>query len=313
MLLGVILLTMMAPPPSDLSGYWTNFSITGLQRPTGLRSVTISDERAAKIEREENDPLPQAQQQVGQADVGARESEWMLAPSRLARIAGKARTSWLTDPPDGQLPYSAAGRAALAQARDAFDHAFDNPEERPTDEQCLLGSGTPAGPPLNNPPFNPFYEIVETPGAVAIIAEMDHDVRLIRMGDRPGPHLAITPWMGNSVGHWEGGTLVVVTTGLNPKEARHGGEAMLSPRAEITERFTRTSPETISYRFSVSDPTYYTRTWSGEMPLKRVAGPLLEYACHEGDRSLAGALAGARRAEGASAGDALTVVTTSVR
>ena len=244
-------------------------------------------------------PLRRRESRWGQADVGARDSEWLLEPSRLARIKGKARTSWITDPSNGRLPYTPAGQAALAKARDAFDHAFDNPEERPSDEQCLLGSGTPAGPPLNNSSFNPVYEIVQTRGTVAIIAEMVHDVRLIRMGELLPDH-PIGSWMGASVGRWQGRTLVVETTGFHLKEARHGGDAMLSPAARITERFTRTSPDTISYRFSVTDPTYYTRPWSGEMPLKRVAGPLLEYACHEGDRSLAGALAGARRLEGTS-------------
>ena len=296
MLLGVMLLALAAPSSPDLSGYWTNLSITGLQRDGSTPTLTISDQRAASIEHKENDPSPEAREQVGQADVGARDSEWLLEPSRLARIGGKARTSWITDPPDGRLPYNPAGRAALAGARDAFDHAFKNPEDRPTDEQCLLGSGTPAGPPLNNAAFNPFYEIAQTTKAVAIVTEMDHDVRLIPLGQEL-PSQPMPRWMGTSVGHWEGRTLVVETTGLHPKEARHGGDAMLSPAARITERFTRTSPDTISYRFSVSDPTYYTRTWSGEMPLQRVAGPLLEYACHEGDRSLAGALAGARREE----------------
>ena len=296
MLLGLTLLAIAMSPPSDLSGYWTNLSITGLQRPAGLPTLTISDRRAAEIEREANDPPPEARKQVGQADVGARDSEWLLEPSQLARIDGKARTSWIIDPPDGRLPYNPAGRAALAQARDAFDQGFDNPEDRPTDEQCLLGSGTPAGPPLNNAAFNPVYEIVQTSGTVAVIAEMDHDIRLIRMGS-PRPDRPVARWMGTSVGHWEGRTLVVETTGVHPKEARHGGDAMLSPGARVTERFTLAAPDTISYRFTVSDPVYYTRTWSGEMPLRRVAGPLLEYACHEGDRSLAGALAGARRGE----------------
>ena len=184
MRLGVIFLVLAVPPRTDLSGQWTNLSITGLQRDRSTPTLTISDERASRIEHEENDPPPEARKQVGQADVGARDSEWLLAPSRLARIDGRARTSWITDPPDGRLPYTSAGRAALARARDAFDHAFDNPEDRPTDEQCLLGSGAPAGPPLNNAAFNPVYEIVQTSNIVAIVAEMDHDVRLIRMGEQ---------------------------------------------------------------------------------------------------------------------------------
>jgi hypothetical protein len=147
--------------------------------------------------------------------------------------------------------------------------------------------------------YNNNYQIVQSPGYVTIIVEMNHDARIIRLG---GTHLPsnIRPWMGDSIGHWEGDTLVVETTNLNPGQAftadiRH--RIYLAPDSKVTERFTRVSPTDILYEFKVEEPTAYTQTWRGEIPMRATKGPMYEYACHEGNYALTDILAGARAQE----------------
>jgi hypothetical protein len=134
---------------------------------------------------------------------------------------------------------------------------------------------------------------------VTIQVEMNHDVRIIRMGDRTHLPAAIQPWLGDSVGWWEGETLVVETTNLNPRGHVFslGGGFGYTPRTKITERFTRRSKDEILYEFSVDDPTTFTRVWRAEMPMRPAKGPIYEYACHEGNYSLPNILQGARAQE----------------
>jgi hypothetical protein len=147
--------------------------------------------------------------------------------------------------------------------------------------------------------YNNNYQIVQSPGYVVIVVEMNHDARIVRLG---GTHLPadIRPWMGDSIGHWEGDTLVVETTNLNPGQAftadiRH--RIYLAPESKVTERFTRISANDILYEFKVEEPHAYTQTWRGEIPMHATKGPMYEYACHEGNYALADILAGARQQE----------------
>ena len=144
---------------------------------------------------------------------------------------------------------------------------------------------------LNNL-YNNTYQIVQTRDAVMIDVEMMHDARIIRMeGKAKSPALA--QWLGDSVGHWEGDTLVVVTRGWN---RQHGDyePVYLSERATVTERFTRTAKDEITYEFAVDDPVFYTQPWKGEMVFTPSNGPVFEYACHEGNYALEHILQGAR-------------------
>jgi len=152
---------------------------------------------------------------------------------------------------------------------------------------------------MMNTGFNGNYQIVQTPGYIAINIEMNHDVRIIRMGDRTHLPRAISPWMGDSVGWWEGDTLVVETTNLRSDApvASLGGGFTFSPKGKLTERFTRTSKDQILYEFTVDDPDYFKQPWRGEMPMRTTKGPIYEYACHEGNYAMTGILAGARQAE----------------
>lgn len=146
---------------------------------------------------------------------------------------------------------------------------------------------------------------MQTANAVAILSEMNHDVRIVRLNASHVP-AAIRPWMGDSVGWWDKKTLVVETTSFNPRDHFHI-QFELSPNTKIVERFTRMSATEIFYEFSVEDPTIYTQPWRGEMMLTASKNPIYEVACHEGNYSLAGILAGARQDEAKAAAAAAKV------
>ena len=154
---------------------------------------------------------------------------------------------------------------------------------------------------LNNI-YNNSYQIVQTKGAVAIMVEMVHDVRIIPLfADKAAAQAAhrpavIQPWLGDSVGWWEQDTLVVETTQVNREQGR-AGPVFLTPAGKVVERFTRTGPAEILYAFQVDDPTYYSRPWRAEMVYKSQKGRLFEYACHEGNYAMTDILRGARLAE----------------
>lgn len=294
----------------DLQGEWTNLSNTRLQRPKRLKGPTATAEEEAAylaIQRgvrmgkpppaSPDDPPPAADDPP---DVGDLESEiYELDGVGLARIDGQRRTSWIVDPPDGKLPYSAAGKAAAEAAERADEHDFRGPEGRMGDERCLSAMGSATGPPMLNPGQNANYLIFQTPTEVAIFMEMIHDVRIVRLGGEhatPPQHL----WMGDSIGWWEGDTLVVETVDQNAGGASRflaGGVFHVAPSTKVTERFRRTSATEIRYDFLVEDAAIYTQAWRGEMVFNATTTPIYEYACHEGNYALPNILGGAREQE----------------
>jgi hypothetical protein len=178
------------------------------------------------------------------------------------------------------------------QSSDLREGDFDNPEQRPLAERCLMGFGTTAGPPALPVLYNNFKQIVQTPDHVMILTEMVHDVRVIRIGgEHPSP--ATRFWKGDSVGRWEGDTLVVETTNFSDKTRFRGSDVHL----RVTERFTRIDAHTLLYRFTVDDPTTWTKPWTGEYTWNATDDSVYEYACHEGNYALPGILAGARLGE----------------
>jgi hypothetical protein len=233
-------------------------------------------------------PAPPVVKSAPQADI-------LEMDLSLARIDGERRSSWIVDPADGKLPFTEAGR----KAADPPGNNYDGPEGRPLEERCLIAIGSPEGPPMMNTGFNGHYQIVQSKDHVAIHVEMNHDVRIIRLTDRRRPPASILPWMGDSVGWYEGDTLVVETTNFNPNTyvGSLTGGFMWSPRGRLVERFTRVAPDRILYQFAAEDPVMFTRPWKGEMPLRAAKGPIYEYACHEGNYSLPNALSGAREQE----------------
>ena len=170
---------------------------------------------------------------------------------------------------------------------------YNHPEFRPLAERCIMSFGSNAGPPmLPNYFYNNNYTIVQTKDHVMILIEMVHDVRIIRMGDEHLP-TNVRPWMGDSIGRWEGDTLVVETTNFHPLQSFRGA----SENLKVTERFTRADADTILYKFTIDDPTTFASPWSGEVPFKRTDELIYEYACHEGNYALSNILSGERDRE----------------
>jgi hypothetical protein len=177
--------------------------------------------------------------------------------------------------------------------------SYDGPEVRPLGERCTVGFGSTGGPPKLPVLYNNLTEIVQTEDYVVLMAEMNHDARIIRIG---GEFLEPPQnyWMGDSIGYYEGDTLVVETTNFHPQQSlRSSLEHRFygSQQMHVTERFTRVADDVILYQFTVDDPQNYTQTWSGELPMNLTDDHVYEYACHEGNYALPGILAGARRAE----------------
>lgn len=275
----------------DLEGVWSFNSITTLERPQGLTTLELTGAQAAAYEAAH----PGTPETARASGVGQDESEWWETGGKLGRLDGKARSSWIVDPADGRLPFSAAGLKALAAAQ-AMASWFDGPEIRPAPERCLMGLGGSSLPPMLNTGYGALLRIVQTPSHVVILTEMNVGPRIIPLltePQEPGP-----AWNGRAVGRWTGSTLVVETTGFHPAALwRVPNRLLVSPTGKVTERFTREGPDTIRYAFTVDDPTLYTQAWTGEMPLNRTPKPMFEFACHEGNYSLSGILAGARQAE----------------
>jgi hypothetical protein len=179
----------------------------------------------------------------------------------------------------------------LARARQFGQ--YDNPENRPLAERCLMSFGSNAGPPmLPNYVYNNNYTIVQAKDHVMILTEMVHDARIIRMGGERLPK-HVRPWMGDSIGRWEGDTLVIETTNFHPQQLFRGASETLT----VTERLTRVGADTINYQFTIDDPETFTRPWSGELPFKALNDLIFEYACHEGNYALSNVLSGERAQE----------------
>jgi hypothetical protein len=231
------------------------------------------------------------------SDPGGYNAFWLDPGTKLAVVNGEHRTSFIVDPANGKIPYTPDGLKAFQAARASL--SFDGPEVRALGERCLVGFGSTSGPPMLPDVYNNNYQIVQSPDAIVILVEMVHDARIVRMN---GKHIPknITPWMGDSVGRWEGDTLVVETTNLNPGQKAHYGikqRFYLPPTGKVTERFTRVGADEILYQFTVEDATAYTQPWKGEVPLRATPDQIYEYACHEGNYALPGILAGAREQE----------------
>jgi hypothetical protein len=284
--------------PPDLSGLWTNSSLTELERPQDFKSLVPTDADARAFEQAHRGKPPI----LGPLNnaVGGPETDWWERDVGLARIRGQIRTSWIVSPADGQLPFTPAAKAANRALRDRRRVDFDGPESRDLEERCASVSA--AGPPLDNGGLNDNFQLVQTRDHLAIYAEWMHVVRIVRLqptGRVPRlehPPASVRFPMGDSIGWWEGGALVIETTNFQPADvAAPNGDANADMR--IVERLTRTSPTELLYAFSVTNPARYSQTWDAEMLLSATKGPIYEYACHEGNYSLTGILAGARHEE----------------
>ncbi|HET9160922.1 MAG TPA: hypothetical protein VFN88_09935 [Caulobacteraceae bacterium] len=266
----------------DFEGVWSMNSMTRLERPRNIPNLVLTPEQLK---------IPPAQ--ILPSDgVGTAESDPTDSfQAGWARLGDEYRSSWIVDPGDGRLPYSEAGNKLAA-----FRGGSDNPESRSNYERCLT---TPlSGPPMINSAYNNNIQFVQTRDTIAIAQESNHEVRLIHMDTRV--HNPVPRWFGDSVGWWEGQTLVVETVGFTPSQNERRASTtrlVMSPKAKVTERFTRISKTQIKYEFTVEDPAVFTQVWRGELPLTATTEPTFEYACHEGNYGLEDILAGARYEE----------------
>jgi hypothetical protein len=249
-------------------------------------------------------------ERAGGGSVGGYNRFWLNQGTTFTVVDGQIRTSIVVDPADGHVPpYNETARKRMAAARaatptsDARENqdiqftepagSFDNPEQRPLGERCLLGFSSTSGPPaLPDYFYNDLHQIVETPDSIMILTEMVHDARIIRMNAQHLPQ-NIRRWMGDSVGHWEGDTLVVDTTNFNDKTRYRNS----TDKLHVIERFTRVDDKTLLYRFTVEDPDTWDKPWTGEYTWPATTKPIYEYACHEGNYALGDVLRGARHQE----------------
>ena len=277
----------------DLEGIWSTATITPFERPADLAGKEFFTEQEAldfetrTLERTNRDRRDGG----AEADVArAYNDVWWDSGTRVVRTR---RTSLVIDPPDGRIPPLTADaqkrEGAFAALRKMRGPA-DNPEDRNLWERCIT-----RGMPNVMLPFvyNNNYRLIQTPDHVVIVAEMIHDARIIPLDGRSHLPNTVRPWMGDSIGRWEGDTLVVETTNFTDKTNFRGSRENL----RLVERFTRTAPDVLLYQVTVDDPTTFTRPWTVEVPATPLDGDIYEYACHEGNYGLEGILLGHRAEE----------------
>jgi len=279
----------------DLQGIWTNATITPLERPSMFAAkLAVSDEEAAKFEHQNNDTLyVDRRGTTAEADRDhAYNSLFFDRGTELARVDGVKRTSLIIDPPDGRMPpLTPEARQRNAGMMRSFNN-YDSVKTRPLSERCIIGFGSTSGPPMMPVLYNNTYQIVQTPDHIMILVEMVHDARVIRLNSPHAP-ASVRQWFGDSIGHWEGDTLVVDTTNFSDRTRFRGS----SENLHVVERFTRIDVGTILYRVTIEDPTTFARAWTMEFPFLTTKGPVYEYACHEGNYAMTDILGGARKAE----------------
>lgn len=297
----------------DLQGNWSNATVTPLERPAGQPPV-LSKEIVARIEKGvqdrierlalPSDPDRPAPPQGGDGSTGAAgnvggyNNFWIDAGERVAVVNGEYRTSLIVDPPDGKVPaLTDAGRQRAAEraARAKQFGEYDHPENRPLAERCIASFGSNLGPPmLPNYFYNNNYTIVQTKDHVMLHTEMVHDTRVVRIGKHHRhPPASVRPWWGDSIGWYEGDTLVIETTNFHPLQLFRGASDTL----KVIERISRMDADTLLYRFTIDDPQTFTRPWSGEVPFERLDEQIYEYACHEANYALSNVLSGERSQE----------------
>lgn len=309
----------------DLEGTWSNTTMTRWERPAdlGTRKVFTPEEvaqlegaaaQSAELANRPTDVNATVETLPNDCSGGRTwcnyNAQWTEPGSTVMRVNGEPRTSIVVAPANGRIPWKPGAREARGPAAPAegvpepaarqgsgasqgpgVDRSRDNPEDRGLPERCLVSQNIREGALLTPTLYNNNYQIVQSPDSVAIVVEMSHDVRMVRLNAKHRTD-GVRPWFGDSIGWYEGDTLVVETTNFHPAQLRQN-----SDKLKLTERFKRLSKDRLLYQFTVEDPEVYSQPWSGEYEFVTANGPLFEYACHEGNRGLENILAGARYEE----------------
>lgn len=281
----------------DLEGIWTNATLTPLQRPPELASKEFFTAEEAKQFQQTRIEQTNADRPLPPGQVGAYNDAFF---ERGTSIVRSRRTSLVIDPPDGRLPALTPDAQRKVEARQQREKTSpaDGPEDRWLTERCILFGATV---PMLPEPYNNNYRIMQSPGFVTILVEMNHDARVIPLDNRPRLADSIQQWTGDSRGHWDGNTLVVETANLKFNHQSRFGVGYLNgssdERLRVVERFTMADANTLMYRATVEDPTVFVRPWTVELSMDRTAGPLYEVACHEGNYGMFNILSGHRAEE----------------
>lgn len=297
----------MADGKPDLQGTWSNTSITRLQRSGEYSSLIIEAEQVEGltnahpqvVRQKTDDGLNPEDGLLDGKDLGrgrGYNAFWIDPGKEFGLVKNTRRSSWIVDPSNGRIPRNKKPSPRSMGNR----NESAGPEVRSLGERCLIGFGGTGGPPMLNTLYNNTYQIVQTPNHVMILVEMVHDARIIKLIDPSKNKLErqgeVERWLGNSIGWWDGDTLVVETMNWHNAQGKTG-PIMISEKGKVTERFTRYSEQQIFYEFTVDDPEFYTQPWRGEMSFNTVSESVYEYACHEGNIGMVGILQGARREE----------------
>jgi len=274
----------------DLQGIWNHGTITPLERPTQHAGRDLlTHEEVVALNEEADTRADHREGLTAQGDVDlAYNAFWW------DRGISTGRTALIMNPADGRLPSLTPAARMRMKSTEAQRLALvrrgrapaEGPEDMDLGDRCLVYRPVP----IVSSGYNNHVQIAQSPGYIAIFQEQIHEIRIIPLDDRPHIQPHITQWLGDSRGHWKGGTLVVETTNfsdqatyLNSNEYRH-----------VVEQFTRVSHDTIEYQFTVSDPTTWTQSWTAMVPWRQTDGPIYEYACHEGNYGMVNLLTGAR-------------------
>jgi hypothetical protein len=285
----------------DLQGRWSNGTLTPLQRPAELGDKAFFTEEEAKAYVQERLIAGNADLRIEEdreaGNVGSYNNAWT---DRGNDIVPTRRTSLVIEPANGRVPpfTPAAQREHEENLAHAKLHPADTPADRYLTERCIVFGGGKA--PMFPEPYNNNYYIVQTPDYVTIMAELNHEVRIIPLDGRPHLPQRVQQWVGDSRGHWEGDTLVVETTNQKTNSHFYGVQMLDSVMSEdfrVVERFTRTGPAQINYQATVHDPAVFTAPWTVEIFMYPQAGQLVEFACHEGNYGLSGILSAQRADE----------------
>jgi hypothetical protein len=280
----------------DLEGAWNFSTITPMERPAEFAGTEfITKEEASALVRQTNERRLEGEAKPREGNVGNYNLAWWWEANGR-RWVPTMRSALIIDPSDGRMPPLTQEADNRRKAREAGRERSGSPEDLPPEERCIVGVN--AGPPMIPGPYGNIVQLHQSPGYVVIVNEMVHHSRIVSLDGRPHVSDAIRLQMGNSVGRWQGNTLVVDTQNFRNLGNGHiGPTALLDRNLHLVERFTRTDNDTLVYEFTIDDPTIFARSWTAQIPMQKVEAFVLEYACHEGNYGLVNILAGARAQE----------------